>query len=45
MQTPETPFIGHTQTINYLMQKNVTGSTVTPVLELNLQNVGFTSPS
>ena len=35
----------HYETINYLMQKNVTGSTVTPVLELNLQNVGFTSPS
>lgn len=35
----------HYETINYLMQKNVAGSTVTPVLELNLQNIGFTSPS
>ena len=33
----------HYETINYLMQKNVAGSVVTPTLELNLKNVGFTS--
>lgn len=33
----------HYETMNYLMQNTVTGSTVTPVLELNLQNVGFTA--
>jgi len=33
----------HYETINYLMQKKVTGSTVTPTLELNLKKVGFTS--
>ena len=31
----------HYETINYLMQKNVVGSTVTPTLELNLKDVGF----
>lgn len=33
----------HYETINYLMQKNVAGSVVTPTLELNLKDVGFTS--
>jgi peptide/nickel transport system substrate-binding protein len=32
----------HYETINYLMQKNVVGSTVNPTLELRLQDVGFT---
>ncbi len=32
----------HYETINYLMQKDVGGSTVNPTLELRLQNVGFT---
>lgn len=31
----------HYETINYLMQKKVVGSTVTPTLELNLKDVGF----
>ncbi len=31
----------HYDTINYLMQNNVVGSTVTPTLELNLKDVGF----
>jgi peptide/nickel transport system substrate-binding protein len=31
----------HYDTINYLMQKNVVGSTVSPALELNLKDVGF----
>jgi peptide/nickel transport system substrate-binding protein len=33
----------HYETINYLMQKKVAGSTVTPTLELNLKDVGFTA--
>ncbi len=32
----------HYETINYLMPTNVVGSTVTPTLELNMKNVGFT---
>jgi peptide/nickel transport system substrate-binding protein len=32
----------HYETINYLMQKSVTGSSVNPTLELRLENVGFT---
>ena len=40
----EAPIIfAHYETLNYLMQKKVTGSMVTPVLELNLKQVGFTS--
>ena len=35
----------HYETINYLMQKNVVGSTVNPTLELRMQDVGFTAPS
>ena len=34
----------HYETINYLMQKDVVGSTVNPTLELRMQNVGFTTP-
>jgi len=33
----------HYETINYLMNENVTGSTVNPTLELRMENVGFTS--
>jgi peptide/nickel transport system substrate-binding protein len=33
----------HYETINYLMNTNVTGSTVNPTLELRMENVGFTS--
>ena len=32
----------HYETLNYLMQKNVTGSTVGPTLELELEDVAFT---
>ena len=32
----------HYETINYLMQKDVVGSTVNPTLELRMQDVGFT---
>jgi len=35
----------HYETINYLMQKNVVGSTVNPTLELRMRDVGFTTPS
>lgn len=31
----------HYETINYLMSSDVVGSTVTPTLELNMENVGF----
>lgn len=33
----------HYETLNYLMTKKVTGSQVTPTLELNLGRVGFTA--
>jgi peptide/nickel transport system substrate-binding protein len=33
----------HYETINYLMNPNVTGSTVNATLELRMENVGFTS--
>ena len=33
----------HYETINYLMNPNVTGSSVNPTLELRMENVGFTS--
>lgn len=32
----------HYETINYLMQKSVAGSSVNPTLELRMENVGFT---
>ena len=39
----EAPIIfTHYDTINYLMQNNVVGSTVSPTLELNLKDVGYT---
>ena len=39
----DSPIIfAHYETINYLMQKNVVGSTVNPTLELGMQNIGFT---
>jgi peptide/nickel transport system substrate-binding protein len=42
----DSPIIfAHYETINYLMQKNVVGSTVNPTLELRMQEVGFTTQS
>ena len=42
----DSPIIfAHYETINYLMQKNVVGSTVNPTLELRMQDVGFTGGS
>jgi peptide/nickel transport system substrate-binding protein len=39
----DSPIIfAHYETINYLMNANVTGSTVNPTLELRMENVGFT---
>ena len=35
----------HYETINYLMQKDVVGSTVNPTLELRMQDVGLTEGS
>jgi peptide/nickel transport system substrate-binding protein len=32
----------HYETLNYLMNKNVTGSTITPTLSLHMENIGFT---
>ena len=32
----------HYETLNYLMNKNVTGSVITPTLSLHLENIGFT---
>ncbi len=32
----------HYETLNYLMNKNVTGSAITATLSLHLENVGFT---
>jgi peptide/nickel transport system substrate-binding protein len=42
----DSPIIfAHYETINYLMQKDVVGSTVNPTLELRMQEIGFTTPS
>ena len=39
----DSPIIyAHYETINYLMNPDVTGSTVNPTLELRMENVGFT---
>lgn len=32
----------HYETLNYLMNKNVTGSAITPTLNLHIENLGFT---
>ena len=32
----------HYETLNYLMNKNVTGSAITPTLSLHMENIGFT---
>ncbi|MCU1570589.1 MAG: Peptide/nickel transport system substrate-binding protein [Naasia sp.] len=31
------------ETLNYLMNRNVVGSEITPTLSLHMENVGFTS--
>lgn len=41
--TADAPLVfTHYETLNYLMNKNVTGSTITPTLSLHMENVGFT---
>ncbi|MFD1713403.1 ABC transporter substrate-binding protein [Amnibacterium flavum] len=42
--TTDAPLVfAHYETINYLMNRNVTGSEITPTLSLHMENVGFTS--
>lgn len=40
--TDDPLIFAHYETINYLMNRNVVGSTVNPTLELRLEDVGFT---
>ena len=41
--TEDAPLVfAHYETVNYLMNKNVAGSAITPTLSLHLENVGFT---
>jgi peptide/nickel transport system substrate-binding protein len=41
--TSDAPLVfTHYETLNYLMNKNVTGSTISPTLSLHMENVGFT---
>ncbi|SHG00136.1 peptide/nickel transport system substrate-binding protein [Kaistia soli DSM 19436] len=40
--TNDAPLVfSHYETLNYLMNKNVTGSVITPTLSLHMENVGF----
>ncbi|MBU2357371.1 MAG: hypothetical protein KKB02_00335, partial [Alphaproteobacteria bacterium] len=41
--TEEAPLVfTHFETLNYLMNPNVSGSTITPTLSLHMENIGFT---
>ncbi|MBZ9935633.1 ABC transporter substrate-binding protein [Mesorhizobium sp. BR1-1-16] len=41
--TGDAPLVfSHYETLNYLMNKNVTGSAITPTLSLHMENLGFT---
>lgn len=41
--TSDAPLVfAHYETLNYLMNKNVTGSAITPTLSLHMENLGFT---
>ena len=41
--TSDAPLVfAHYETLNYLMNKNVTGSGITPTLSLHMENLGFT---
>jgi peptide/nickel transport system substrate-binding protein len=41
--TADAPLVfTHYETLNYLMNKKVTGSTISPTLSLHMENVGFT---
>ena len=42
--TSDAPLVfTHYETLNYLMNKNVVGSQITPTLSLHMENIGFTS--
>jgi peptide/nickel transport system substrate-binding protein len=42
--TEDAPLVfTHFETIHYLMNSNVTGSTITPTLSLHMEDIGFTS--
>ena len=42
--TEDAPLVfTHYETIHYLMNKNVTGSTITPTLSLHMEDIGFTN--
>ncbi len=42
--TEDAPLVfTHFETINYLMNSNVTGSTITPTLSLHMEDIGFTN--
>ena len=43
VRTTRSILFAHYETINYLMKKDVVGSTVNPTLELRMVDVGFTS--
>jgi len=41
--TSDAPLVfAHYETLNYLMNRNVTGSAITPTLSLHIENLGFT---
>ena len=41
--TTDAPLVfAHYETLNYLMNKNVVGSVITPTLSLHMENIGFT---
>jgi len=43
IMTQDAPLVfTHYETLNYLMNKNVTGSTITPTLSLHYEDIGFT---
>lgn len=43
MTSTDAPLVfTHFETLNYLMNKNVTGSTITPTLSLHMENLAFT---
>jgi peptide/nickel transport system substrate-binding protein len=42
--TEDAPLVfTHYETLNYLMNKNVTGSVITPTLSLHMEDIGFTN--
>ena len=40
--TSDAPLVfAHYETLNYLMNKNIVGSAITPTLSLHMENIGF----